>query len=64
MSKAETSAIIKAIARTAVYMVAKPVSENTSDFMDDIDDIIEDIPDDPENNESDPPADNPDAEEE
>lgn len=53
MSKAETTALIKTIARTAVLLVAKPVEETTKDYLDDIDDIIDDIPDDPEN-----PADN------
>jgi len=48
MSKAETTALIKTIARTAVLLVAKPVEETTKDYLDDIDDIIEDIPDDPE----------------
>lgn len=53
MSKAETTALIKTIARTAVLLVAKPVEETTKDYLDDIDDIIEDIPDVPET-----PADN------
>lgn len=60
MSKAETTAIIKTIAQTAVLLTAKPVEATTKDYLDAIDDIIADIPDDPEPE----PAqeDNPDAE--
>lgn len=61
MSKAETSALIKTIARTAVLLVAKPVEETIKDYLDDIDDIIDNIPDDPEptpdSDDTDPPAD-------
>lgn len=48
MSKAETTAIIKTIAQTAVLLTAKPVEATTKDYLDAIDDIIADIPDDPE----------------
>ena len=58
MSKAETTAIIKTIAQTAVLLTAKPVEATTKDYLDAIDDIIADIPDDPEPT----PEDNPDAE--
>lgn len=57
MSKAETTAIIKTIAQTAVLLTAKPVEATTKDYLDAIDDIIADIPDDPEPT----PEDNPDA---
>ena len=58
MSKAETTAIIKTIAQTAVLLTAKPVEATTKDYLDAIDDIIADIPDDPDPT----PEDNPDAE--
>lgn len=48
MSKAETTAIIKTIAQTAVLLTAKPVEATTKDYLDAIDDIIADIPDDPD----------------